>query len=333
VTRPLEAGVRLSLAALALCSAACSSSSTPLPASGSDAGVGGVNHDAGSHVTTGDASHGGGGHDASHGGGGGDATRSHDGGSLPEAGGMPDSGLPNQPDAADAAATGDASGTGPANDTGSYTPTGYHLVWEDLFDTPGTPSTTLWSMYDSVGNAGNGLRRPSAFSVHDGELDIIAQDEDGGIVSGGMSANNSETYGYYEFRVRTLGDPSQATDGVVLTWPDDGIWPEHGEEDIYETTTNPTRDPFDTFIHYGDAGSTQYVIDEPANGEEWHVMAMEWTSSVINIYRDGAYVGNVTNQEAIPSVSHHLCIQLDAYAGSIAAPTHMYVDWVMVFQM
>lgn len=226
----------------------------------------------------------------------------------------------------------DAAGQG-ADDTGSYVPAGYHLVWEDLFDTGSTPSTMTWSMYYSPGNGGNGLRRPSAFSVHDGELDILAEDQDGGIVSGGMAATHSETHAYYEFRVRTDADPSQATDGVVLTWPDDGVWPQHGEEDIYETGTSATRDPFNTYIHYGNVGSTQYIIAEPADAKQWHVMGMEWTATIINIYRDGTFVGKVTDPNAIPTVSHHLSVQLDAYTGSVAAPTHMYVDWVKVFQM
>jgi hypothetical protein len=226
----------------------------------------------------------------------------------------------------------EAGGDSGQEDPGGGAPAGYTLVWEDLFDTGTVPDSTLWSMYDSAGNGGNGLRRPSAFTVHDGMVDVLAQMESGSLVSGGMSANNSQTYGYFAFRVRSDTDPSQATDAVVLTWPDDNVWPEHGENDIYETGTGASRDPFNTFIHYGMTASTQYYFNEAADGTQWHVMAMEWTSTKIAIYRDGTLVGTVTDPDAIPNVNHHVCIQLDAYQGTIGAPTHMYVDWVRVYQ-
>jgi hypothetical protein len=217
-------------------------------------------------------------------------------------------------------------------DPGSYVPAGYQLVWQDLFDTGTVPDPALWSLYDGPGNAGNGLRRPSAFSVHDGVLDVVAQQVNGQIVSGGMAARNSQTFGYFEFRVRADPDPSRATDAVVLTWPDDGVWPQHGENDVYETGTTANRDPFSTFIHYGSSATTQYYFDEPADGTQWHVMGMEWAADHIGIFRDGALVGTVSDVNAIPTVNHHVCIQLDAYRQTMTGSTHEYVDWVKVFK-
>jgi hypothetical protein len=253
------------------------------------------------------------GRDAS-GGADGDATAASDGGAEKDA-------APGPADAADDGA-----------DPGGGAPPGYTLAWEDLFDTGTVPDSSKWSMYDSPGNGGNGLRRPSAFSVHDGMVDVVAQMESGELVSGGMAALYSATYGYFAFRARSDADPSNATDAVVLTWPDDGIWPQHGENDIYETGTSTTRDPFNTFIHYGTTGSTQYAFTEQADGKQWHVMGMEWTSTAITIYRDGTMVGTVTDANAIPRWNHHPCIQLDAYKQTMGSPVHMYVDWVRVYQ-
>ena len=118
----------------------------------------------------------------------------------------------------------------------------------------------------------------------------------------------------------------------MLTWADDGIWPQHGENDVYETGTSPSRDPFHTYVHYGNIASTQYAFSELADGTEWHVMGMEWTADHIAFYRDGAPVGTVTDVHAIPQVSHHVSIQLDAYQQAMGAPVHMYVDWVRVYQ-
>jgi beta-glucanase (GH16 family) len=243
-----------------------------------------------------------------------------------------DSGTPENPGDAGMPTPTDARVDSSAEDPGTDPPAGYHLVWEDLFDTGSTPDTAKWGLYDSVGNAGNGLRRPSAFSVHDGMVDVVAQMEDGGLVSGGMAATYSAIYGYFEFRVRSGTDASQATDAVVLTWPDDGVWPEHGENDIYETGTSASRDPFNTYIHYGTVGSDQVWIAENADGTQWHVMGMLWTASEIAIYRDGALIGTVTDTSEIPTWSHHPCIQLDAYQQMMGAPVHMYVDWIRVYQ-
>jgi len=244
----------------------------------------------------------------------------------------PDSGASKKPGDAGTPTATDARADAKLEDPGTDPPAGYHLVWEDLFDTGSTPDATKWGLYDSVGNGGNGLRRPSAFSVHDGMVDVVAQMENGSLVSGGMAATYSAIYGYFEFRVRSDTDASQATDAVVLTWPDDGIWPEHGENDIYETGTSASRDPFNTYIHYGTVGSDQVWIAENADGTQWHVMGMLWTASEIAIYRDGALIGTVTDTSEIPSWSHHPCIQLDAYQQTMGAPVHMYVDWIRVYQ-
>jgi hypothetical protein len=237
----------------------------------------------------------------------------------------------------------DAPSTGPAcgsssladagGDPGRGAPVGYVLDWEDLFDTGSTPDPAAWSMYDSAGNGGNGLRRPSAFSIHDGMLDVVAQMESGTLVSGGMAATRSSVGGYFAFRVRSDPDPSNATDAVVLTWPDDGVWPQHGENDMYETGTGTSRDPFHSYVHYGSTASTQYAFTEQADGTQWHVMAMEWTSTQIAFYLDGCLVGTpVTDPNAIPTYSHHACIQLDAYKPMMGAPVHQYVDWIQVYK-
>ena len=123
------------------------------------------------------------------------------------------------------------------------------LVDEDTFDEP-VLDPDRWNLYDSPGNAGFGLRRPWTITVDDGLLTITAQMVDGLLVSGGMAHRVDQTYGRWEFRVRTDPDPSEATSGVVLTWPQSENWPIDGENNMYETGTNPVRSPFMTFIHY-----------------------------------------------------------------------------------
>jgi|SRR6218665_397888 len=218
--------------------------------------------------------------------------------------------------------------TAPA--TGGETPSGWRLVFEDDFSGSAV-DTTQWSMYNSPGHAGNGVRRPSAFSVANGQLVVTAQMANGTLVSGGMAHKSNYKYGRFEFRVRTEADPSGATSGVVLTWPQSEQWPIDGENDIYETGTSTNRSSFSTFIHYG-ADNRQYYYKHGVDATQWHIVAMEWEANALRIYRDGALVWTLTDQNAIPDVAHHLCIQLDAFRTTMGSPVRMYVDWARIYQ-
>jgi beta-glucanase (GH16 family) len=207
----------------------------------------------------------------------------------------------------------------------------WKLVFQDDFN--GTAVNTVdWSMYNSAGHAGNGLRRPEAFSVSDGYLVVTAQMINENIVSGGMAHKVNYKYGKFEFRVRTEPDPSEATSGVVLTWPQSEKWPMDGENDMYETGTNANRNSFKTFIHYGTTPSTQYYFGHNADATQWQTVAMEWEADSLRMYDDGKLVWTLTDMNAIPDVPHHLCIQLDAFKKSMTGVVKMYVDWVKIYQ-
>jgi beta-glucanase (GH16 family) len=192
---------------------------------------------------------------------------------------------------------------------------------------------SVWAMYNSPGHAGNGLRRPEAFTVEDGNLVVTAMMKDGVIVSGGMAHKQNYRYGKFEFRVRAEPDPSEAMSAVVLTWPQSENWPIDGENDIYETLNVPgDRKRFHTFIHYGVDNRTAHFVHE-ADASQWHTLAMEWTAEKLKIYRDNALVWTLTDQNAIPDVPHHLCIQLDAFKTSMTDTVRMYVDWVKIYKL
>jgi beta-glucanase (GH16 family) len=95
----------------------------------------------------------------------------------------------------------------------------------------------------------------------------------------------------------------------------------------------PPREPFASFIHYGNTATTQHSFRHYADAVQWHTMAMDWSSSAIKIYRDGALVWTMTDPAAIHHVPHHLCIQLDALGTTkLTGPVRMYVDWVRIYQ-
>ena len=207
----------------------------------------------------------------------------------------------------------------------------WKLVFQDDFS-GSSVNTTNWTFYDGRGHVGNGLRKPEAFSVSEGLLVITAQMVNGDLVSGGMAHKVNYKYGKFEFRVRTEQDPSQATSGVILTWPQSEKWPVDGENDMYETGTGTSRNPFNTFIHYGTTGSTQYHFLQNADATQWHTIAMEWEEKELRMYRDSNLVWTLTDINAIPDVPHHLCIQLDAFKKSMTGTVKMYVDWVKIYQ-
>lgn len=191
--------------------------------------------------------------------------------------------------------------------------------------------TTAWGIYYSPGNGGNGLRRPEAFSLQNGNLVVTATMKDGVLVSGGMAHLRNYLYGKFEFRVRAEADSSHGTDAVVLTWPQSENWPTDGENDIFETFS-ASRDPFSTNIHYSPTNQ-QYSYVQNADATQWHVMGMEWSPDKLVILRDSVVVYTLLDKAAIAKVPHHLCIQLDAIKPVMTGTTHMYVDWVKIYRL
>lgn len=200
-------------------------------------------------------------------------------------------------------------------------------------DFSGAKLDPVWKLYNGPGHVGNGLRRSSAISV-DGQGNLVitaSTNGDGTVVSGGMARRTDQTYGRFEFRVKTDRDPSGTTNGVVLTWPQSEHWPIDGESDMYETSARADRAFFNSAIHFGSTNQ-QVLMRSNADATQWHTIIMDWTATAISLYRDGVLVGTVTNPAAVPHVPQHLCLQLDAMnSGKPIQPVHMYVDYVKVW--
>ena len=192
-----------------------------------------------------------------------------------------------------------------------------------------------WSVYNSTGNRGYGLRRPSAVSLWGGSLNIKAGMENGTIVSGGMEHSLNQTYGRYEFRVRTDQDYSEGTSGVVLTWPQSNVHPRDGENNIYETLATPgDRHEFYSFIHkpYGTVHDQDYTVHS-TSANQWHTMIMEWAPNKLVLYRDGQVIKTIWENggDHIPDNPHHMAIQFDAWDNWIPNPVWMQVDYVKIW--
>lgn len=220
----------------------------------------------------------------------------------------------------------------------------YSLVFRDDFD-GNSVDQNVWSLYNSEGNAGFGLRRPEAIALRDGYLTITAQNNaDGILVSGGMSHNQKQTYGKYRVKVRTDADPGEATSGVVITWPAEvHTMYGGGENNIYETVTEGDRSPFYSFVHKpvqdeSRPGTEQVWMPWHADGTQWQIMTMTWTPTEITITREGPGETDweqqsvaETAEDLIPDVDHRITIQLDAWEHSNDHTVTMQVDWVEMY--
>lgn len=206
------------------------------------------------------------------------------------------------------------------------------LAFEDEFS-GSEVDTTKWDMYYSPGHAGNGLRRPSAFSVANGMLTITAEIRDGQVVSGGMKSLSTRTYGRFEARVRTAEDPSETMSGVVIAWPDEQGGDDGGytEIDFYETGYT-SRSPLYFFLHYDVPNNPDRPrFSAPVDATQWHDVRMDWTESEVAWYVDGEFIGRSTDPATIPRANHSMTVQLDAFGEALGAPVTMDVDYARIY--
>ena len=217
-----------------------------------------------------------------------------------------------------------------------------------------------WRVYDEIGNAGFGFRRPSAITVEPssdaeagGRLLRITADmgrgaDAGSLVSGGMALHSQpQTYGRYTVRVRTEPDPDRVTTGVVLLWPESDTWPEDGEIDWYGGWRDRfARTPIDLVTHYvvdgvheADETTLLGTDGEPVDGARWHTYTLDWRPDYLAVSVDGGRPNIVTTDPArIPQWNMVVTIQLDAWEApyapgrqpTISSPVSMWVDWLRI---
>lgn len=194
-----------------------------------------------------------------------------------------------------------------------------------------------WSLYDSPGAFGNGLRRPSAVAQRDGLLTITARPRMGPGTSGGMAMTQGQLYGRWEFRART--DVGRGYSPAILLWPDSERFPDDGELDMMEIPY-ADRHAATAFVHWGKANNI-VSTETPGDFTQWHTFAMEWLPNRITWYVDGVKAWEVTDRKMIPTKPMHLCIQLDQGPAVkwIPAPdattpeqVRLQVDWARVYR-
>jgi beta-glucanase (GH16 family) len=204
----------------------------------------------------------------------------------------------------------------------------WQLAFQDYF-TGTSLNTAQWRTYGGTGFRGNGVRRAAQVTVSNGRLVITARMINGVLNSGGVWNPHDYKYGKFVARVRTDVDPSAATSGVVLTWPQSGNMYVDGENDFYETGAYTTRRPFYGFIHFPGG---QFSLLHDADASQWHTMVMEWSPSYMSIYRDGTLARRITDTSRIPDSYHHLAMAIDALKSSMSGTVRMYVEYAQIYR-
>lgn len=190
-----------------------------------------------------------------------------------------------------------------------------------------------WGLYNGAGHGGNGLRRPSAFSVVDGMMRIHGSAND---VSGGAAfRHRSPGRGYrVELRARVYNTDNSGGDRyhpVLILWPDGDDWPAGAEYDFFETDEGDGK--FGLFMHLPNHSPyRQDHYSETLDIQNWHNYACEWDAGgkALRAFVDGRMVYEGKGRVAEAPYPMHLTVQLDHFGGNPRA-ANFDIAWVRVY--
>ena len=136
-----------------------------------------------------------------------------------------------------------------------------------------------------------------------------------------------QSYGRYVTRFRA--DPADGIGAVLLLFPSDNVWPDHGEINFPEGDLGREME---AFLHHADAAGTQEFYPVGARWTDWHVAEIEWRPGSVRLLLDGRLVG--TSTDRVPSTPMNYNIQSGSSTGSVPpahVSSHLQVDWVAIY--
>lgn len=171
---------------------------------------------------------------------------------------------------------------------------GWRTVLFDGFNGTAVDRDTWPVLYG--GGSGNG----GAFQwsnddvrVGDGELTISMTDHGGWWSAGGLSQGwEGQTYGRFEVRAKV--DPGQGTQGVLVLWPTDNVYPP--EIDLLETPEGDRSKAHFT-VHWDGGGGADHYEGQSfsLDTSQWHTYAVDWTPERLTYYIDGREMYSTTS--------------------------------------
>ncbi|WP_431681713.1 family 16 glycosylhydrolase [Kitasatospora sp. KL5] len=169
----------------------------------------------------------------------------------------------------------------------------------------------------------NGTYAPSkTMSIANGQMNLhLNRDASGTWVSAPvpkLPSAGGDGVQYGRFEVTWKATSAAGYKMAWLLWPDDGIWPQHGEIDFPEGDLNGK---IGAFMHRADAtsGSDQdaFSTGVPTAGA-WHTSAVDWQKDGVTFYLDGKVIGRSTAR--IPGNAMHWVLQSEtALGGTVPA--------------
>lgn len=130
-------------------------------------------------------------------------------------------------------------------------------------------------------------------------------------------------------RIVETGNRTAASHRNILRWPDSGVWPRDGEEDMWESGASLTTN-VSTFFHYGTRNTQISWLYPPLDKTQWHTYRFQRLKDVISVYIDDmnnplhVYKGNSTT---LPERLKHWVFQQQCPATGCPARTTDTEDW------
>jgi len=231
------------------------------------------------------------------------------------------------------------------------------LVWEDDFNTDGTPDSSKWTYdlgtTDIFGNTGWGNQEAQSYTdnaenviVEGGSLKITAKKEGNDYTSARIKTQGLYDFTYGRVEVRAKLPSAQGTWPAIWmlgsNHPTVG-WPSSGEVDIMEQRGNDKSYVEGTCHWYNTAGSSNASYGETTSIEnpstEFHLYTLEWTEDAIKIFLDDVKYYELPNSADLPFNADFYLILNVAMGGTNGGDIDpaftqdtMEIDYIKVFQ-
>ena len=245
-----------------------------------------------------------------------------------------------------------------------------NLVWQDEFDTDGTPDAAKWNLLTGDGTAqgipgwGNNelqnyTNRPENVTAQNGVLIITAQKEnfEGKTYTSARLTTKGkldQQYGRFEARIKLPTGKGVFPAFWLLGDDENGslVWPKIGEIDIMEYLGDKPTTVFGTIHGPGFSGANsitkKYEIKNDRFDNGFHIFGVEWSPNSINWYVDGDLYQSLTPSDVSEKTNglgewvfnrpFHIILNV-AVGGNLPGspnentifPQRMLVDYVRVY--
>ncbi|WP_299679412.1 family 16 glycosylhydrolase [uncultured Tenacibaculum sp.] len=230
------------------------------------------------------------------------------------------------------------------------------LVWEDDFETNGTPDPTKWTYDIGTGVNGWGNNESQYYTdradnavVENGNLVITAKREN--FSGSAYTSARLKTEGLYDFKYGRVEVRAKLPEGAG-TWPAIWMlgsnfstvgWPFSGEIDIMEQTGADKNTVLATCHWQDTASNTKADFGQTTSitnaTSEFHLYTLEWTDTSISVYLDNVKYYELSNSSVLPFNENFFLILNVAMGGTLGgaidagfSEAKMEIDYVRVYQ-